>query len=82
MTIKLLDDSLLVQVYHDPLESGEADDDICVALEEQCPDEEKILKYDSINIYLTEEQALMLAQVLIDAVKERRAYLGDDSDEG
>ncbi|MCA9934273.1 MAG: hypothetical protein KC415_10130 [Anaerolineales bacterium] len=67
--ILLLDESLRVRIYYD-CDDCEFDDNICVSLVEECPDEEKILIADETNIYLTPEQAKAVAQALIAAVNE------------
>ena len=67
--ILLLDESLRVRIYYD-CDDCEFDDNICVSLVEECPDEEKILIADETNIYLTPEQAKAVAQALIAAINE------------
>jgi len=45
-----------------------------MCLVEACPPEEKILKADETNIYLTVEQALKLGNALIEAATESSHY--------
>jgi len=63
MSIWLLDNSLKVNIYYDTGDS-EYDDNICVCIVEDCPEEEKIFRADETNIYLTPEQAIQLIQAL------------------
>ena len=76
MAIYLLDDSLKVSVYFDPSDA-DYDDNICVSMVEECPEEEKILIAGETNIYLTPDQACQLAQALQAAVKESNHFCGD-----
>jgi len=73
--ILLLDESLRVCIFYD-CDDCEFDDNICISLTEECPDEEKILIADETNIYLTPEQAKTLAQALIAAVNEGMGLSG------
>lgn len=73
MPISILDDSLKVEVYFDRLDC-EFDDNICMCMIEDCPHEEKVLKADETNIYLTAEQALKLGNALIEAATESLHY--------
>lgn len=67
MNIWLLDESLRVNVYYDGTDR-EFPDNICICFKESCPPEEKIFKADETNIYLTPEQANLLALALNGAV--------------
>ena len=69
MTIYLLDHSLKVDVFYDQ-DDCEYGDNICVSILESCPDEERIFKYDELNLYLTSEEARQLAEMLLSASKE------------
>ena len=69
MPIYLLDHSLKVDVFYDP-EDCKFNDNICVSLFESCPEDERILQADEVNIYLTEEQARELAEELLKAAKK------------
>jgi hypothetical protein len=68
-SIYLLDRSLKVDVYFEP-EDRDFKDNICISLCEDCPESEKIFVADETNIYLTNEQALQLAETLLKAVSE------------
>lgn len=63
MSIWLLENSLKVNIYYDESDS-EYDDNICICIVEDCPEEEKIFRADETNIYLTAEQAMQLMQAL------------------
>jgi hypothetical protein len=69
MAIYLLDHSLKVDVFYDHSDC-EYGDNICVSIVESCPDEERIFKYDELNLYLTSEEARQLAEALLRASKE------------
>ena len=65
MTISLLDGTLRVGVF---FEKGdhEFEDNVCICLKEECPEEEKILYAGETNIYITPEQARELANMLLE----------------
>jgi hypothetical protein len=71
MSIKLLDNSLEISIYYDECDC-EYDDNICVSIIEDCPEEEKIFRADETNLYLTPEQALKLMQALKAATSESK----------
>jgi hypothetical protein len=71
MTLKLLDDSLRVNVYYEESDS-DFEDNICICILEDCAEEEKIFKADEINLFLTPEQAAELALLLTNAAAESR----------
>jgi hypothetical protein len=49
MTLKLLDDSLRVNVYYEESDS-DFEDNICICILEDCPEDEKIFKADEVNL--------------------------------
>lgn len=71
MSIYLLDDSLKVDICFEENDS-DYDDNICVSIREECPDEERIFRYDETNIYLTPAQAAALAEALTSAATASR----------
>ena len=71
MSIWLLDNSLKVSIYYDECDC-EYDDNICVSIIEDCPEEEKVFRHDETNLYLTPEQALHLIQALKAATAESK----------
>lgn len=68
MTTFLLDGSLKVEIYFEQTDSDYADN-ICLCLQEDCPDDEKILIADETNIYLTTKEARALALALNQAAE-------------
>jgi hypothetical protein len=66
MSISLLDGSLSVGVFYDP-QDNQYDDNICLCIQETCPEEEKIFFAGETNMYISAEQARQLADVLIKA---------------
>ncbi len=69
MAIELLNGTLLVDVFVEHKDI-EFDDNICVCLKEYGPDDEKILYANETYVYLTDEQARDLAQMLISAADQ------------
>ena len=63
MAIYLLDNTLKVEIIFDKNEST-YEDNICVCIIEECPEDEKIFRYDELNLYLTVDQARRLARML------------------
>ena len=77
MSIFLLDDSLKVDVFFEPGDNEFADN-ICIMVDEDCPEDEKIFRADETNIFLTPLQARQLAQALLDAAAESSDQGGVD----
>jgi hypothetical protein len=75
MAIFLLDNSLKVEIYYDESDADFADN-ICVSFAENCPDDEKIFRADETNIFLTPEQACLLAMALNRAASRSRSDAG------
>ena len=73
MVIKLLDDSLEVNILFD-LTDCEFSDNVCVQVTEDCPDDEKVFRGDETNLYLTPKQARQLASALLHAAEESEEY--------
>ena len=71
MSIDLLDKSLKVDIFLDRSDAG-YDDNICVRLFEDCPDDEKLLKADETNIYVTPDEACLLVMALQRALESYR----------
>jgi hypothetical protein len=69
MSINLLDGSLQVEIFYDPGDR-QYDDNICVCVDETCPEEEKIFYAGETNIYLTAEQARRVAEALLKAADQ------------
>jgi hypothetical protein len=66
MDILLLDETIRVKVYFEPSDA-DFSDNICMCFEEACPEEEKIFRAAKTHVYLTREQARMLALALYQA---------------
>lgn len=71
MSIHLLENSLKVNIYYDENDCA-YDDNICVSIVEDCPEEEKIFRAEETNMYLTPEQAIQLIQALKAATSESK----------
>jgi hypothetical protein len=69
MSINLLDGSLHVEIFYDPGDR-QYDDNICVCVDETCPEEEKIFYAGETNMYLTAEQARQVAEALLKAADQ------------
>ena len=69
MAINLLDDTLSVEVYYDQSDC-EYEDNICISILEDCPEEEKVFRAGQTNLYLTRDQARQLGQALLAAAEE------------
>lgn len=80
MAILLLDDTLSVDIYYD-CEDCEWEDNILIRIREDCPAEERLLRSEETNIYLTRAQAQALAAALLEASRASRED-GSPGDEG
>lgn len=69
--ITLLDGSLKLSIYYDKMDK-EFDDDICLCFQEDCPEDEKVLGADEVSIYITPEQAALIALALNRAIEAHR----------
>jgi hypothetical protein len=67
--IELLDNTLLVEVRY-VCEDQDLADNICIKVTETCPEEEKIFMHDESHLYITQEQAVALAEALLKAVEQ------------
>lgn len=65
MSLNLLDNTLNVQVFYEKSDS-EFCDNICVRFWESCPDDERIFRHDETNIFITADQARILANLLLE----------------
>jgi hypothetical protein len=71
MSVILFDGGLKIEIYFDESDR-EFDDDICIQLIEDCPEEEKVLKFDETNLYITPDQACLLILALQRAMDKYR----------
>lgn len=69
MAIYLLDNSLRVEVFFEE-NDRDLNDNICVSLCEDCEEEERILRADETNLYLTRDEASQLAKALVHAISK------------
>ncbi|PID84958.1 MAG: hypothetical protein CSB13_10530 [Chloroflexi bacterium] len=69
MAIHLLENTLKINIYYDEADCS-FDDNICVSILEDCPEEEKIFRAQETNLYLTPAQATQLVQALTAATSE------------
>jgi hypothetical protein len=67
--IRLLDDTLEVTVGFS-CEDADLEDNICIVVNESCPEDEKIFKHEESHIFLTRKQAQKLADALSAAARE------------
>lgn len=72
MSILLVDGGLKVNIYYDESDR-EFDDDICIQIIEDCPEEERVLKFDETNLFITPDQACLLILALQRAMDNYRA---------
>jgi hypothetical protein len=63
MTINLLDNSLKVDVFFETRDK-EFEDNVCVRIAEDCPDDERLFRAGETNVYLTPQEACQLAEAL------------------
>jgi hypothetical protein len=71
MSVILFDGGLKIEIFFDESDR-EFDDDICIQLIEDCPEEEKVLKFDETNLYITPDQACLLILALQRAMDNYR----------
>lgn len=71
MSISILENSLKLDIFLDETDAG-FEDNICVRIEEDCPEEEKLFKADETNIYITADEACLLILSLQRAVESHR----------
>jgi NAD-dependent dihydropyrimidine dehydrogenase PreA subunit len=69
MAIYILDNTLKIHVFFDKSDC-EYNDNICLSILEECPEDEKLFIHDETNIYLTPEQARRLANALLAAADD------------
>ena len=80
MELLLLDNSLRLRVFFEELDC-DFNDNICLSIEEDCPQNEKIYIHDQNHIYVTPEQAEALSSALTKAARLSRASKEEASKE-
>lgn len=68
MKIHLLDDSLQVEIFYEQ-EDEDFKDNICVRIQENCTDDERLFRAKETNIFVTPKQACQLAKALAQAAE-------------
>jgi len=63
MTIRLLDNSLKIDIFFEAKDK-EFEDNVCVRIAEDCPDDERLFRAGETNVYLTPQEACQLAEAL------------------
>lgn len=71
MSISLLDSGLKLNIYYEESDR-EFDDDICIRIIEDCPEDERVLKFDETHLYITPDQACLLILALQRAMDQYR----------
>lgn len=66
MLITLLDDSLKIDVTYEPSDK-DYEDNVCLRMWEDCPEDEKVFYASETNLYITPEQARAFADALLKA---------------
>lgn len=68
MAVYILDKSLKIEIFFENEDSA-YQDNVCISIVEECPDEEKLFCSDETNIYISPEQACALAKALVSAAR-------------
>jgi hypothetical protein len=76
MSVSLLEGGLLINIYFDESDR-EFDDDICIEITEDCPEDERVLRFEETNIYITPDQACLLILELQRAMDDYRKSCQD-----
>lgn len=71
MSISLLDGGLQLNIYYEESDR-EFDDDICIRIIEDCPEDERVLKFDETHLYITPDQTCLLILALQRAMDQYR----------
>lgn len=74
MSILLLDERLRLTVFYD--RSASKPENICLYLEDACPEGEKVLQEGEVGLRLTPGQARALADEILQALNERQRSSG------
>jgi hypothetical protein len=71
MAVYLVDDSLSVNIFYS-CDDCDYEDNIILRIREDCPDDERLFVNEETNIFLTRDQALKVAELLLAAVHDSR----------
>jgi len=66
MSIHLLEGTLQIDIFYE-CEDQDLEDNICVSVIEDCPEDEKLLYAEKTHIYLTPDEARELGEALLTA---------------
>ena len=69
MAIYLLDNSLKVEIFYECTDC-DYPDNVTVRITEDCPEDEKLLRADQVNLFLTPDEARRLAFALLSAAEQ------------
>mgnify|MGYP001218561065 CR=1 FL=1 len=76
MSIFLLDNTLQIDIFYD-CDNHDLEDNICVAIIERCPPQERLLRAGETHIFLTADQARQLAEALLATAHNSHSDTGD-----
>ena len=76
MSIFLLDNTLQIDIFYD-CDNHDLEDNICVAIIERCPPQERLLRAGETHIFLTADQARQLAEALLATTHNSHSDTGD-----
>lgn len=77
MTIYLLDKTLRINIFYD-CDDHDLEDNVCIKVVESCPPQERLLRTDETNIFLTPSQARELGEALLAAAHHSETNHGDE----
>lgn len=69
MEIKLLGGELVLNICYENSDN-EFDDNICLSFVEPCPDDARLFHATETNLYITPQEARVLAAILLTAAEE------------
>ena len=72
MTFHSLDDSLQIDIFYE-CEDNDLEDNICIAIVERCPPNERLLQAGETHIYLTPDEARVLGEALLIAANHSKS---------
>ena len=69
MAIEILNGSMKVEIFYDR-QDRDYEDNICVCIKEAGPEDEKIMYANETNLFITANQARLLAEMLLKAADQ------------
>jgi hypothetical protein len=76
MTINLLDETLQIDIFFD-CDDHDLEDNVCIRVIESCPSDERLMRANETNIFLTPGQARELGEALLVAAHHSESHGGD-----